>query len=131
MLENRIASRTRNTLLAFVIATLATSTPLMGNFTALAVCQLGSATTAQDGPKQGYAGVFGLMFCVPSETCAGGEFWPLFAEIFIFNTTHGCFDLVARIGRYTGSSHPQSAFSYVASWDETGGGFHASLLGSL
>ena len=68
-----------------------------GGFTVKA-CELGWADNAVDGPHHGYAGVFGEMFCIPSETCPGGEPGPLWAEIWTNYADEQCWDLYAAIG---------------------------------
>ncbi|HJQ23350.1 MAG TPA: hypothetical protein VKA60_05500 [Blastocatellia bacterium] len=68
-----------------------------GKLTAKA-CELDTADSGVDGPHHGYAGIFGEMFCIPSETCPGGEPWPLYAEIWTTDADEQCWDLYAQIG---------------------------------
>jgi hypothetical protein len=109
VIYHTLSSCIRKKLSVFLIAIVVIGTCWMVSLTAHA-CELGWADQGQDGPNQGYAGIFGQMFCIPTETCPGGEAWPLFAEIWTNYPDQQCFDLVARIGRYS-SAPNQAAFA--------------------
>ncbi|HXG65590.1 MAG TPA: hypothetical protein VNO70_10815 [Blastocatellia bacterium] len=102
---------------AFLITLLVISTSWTVNFTARA-CPLAWADVGIDGPNQGYAGVFGEMFCTPTETCPGGEAWPLWAEIWTNNSDEQCWLLDARISPYGPTAARNGAFSQVNIFDE-------------
>lgn len=87
------------------------------NFTATA-CELAWADSGYDGPQHGYAGIFGEMFCTASETCPGGEAWPLFAEIWTNYSDQQCWNLDARIGPYGPIVARTGAFANVNIFDE-------------
>lgn len=61
------------------------------------------------------------MFCIPSETCPGGEEWPLYAEIWTNESDEQCWNLLASIGAYYpyGSGSPATGGrSQVVIFDE-------------
>jgi len=103
----------RRKLSAFLIAILAVSPCWIGDYTVNASCELGWCDSGRDGPNHEYAGIFGQMFCIASETCPGGEPWPLYAEIWDYSSQHACFYFTADIGCGT-----LSASALVAAYDE-------------
>ena len=81
-------------------------------------CELAWADYGFDGPNHGYAGIFGEMFCTPSETCPGGETWPLFAEIWTNYSDQQCWYLGAAIYPYPPGMTHIGAASQVSIFDE-------------
>lgn len=101
--------------LAFLTATILLFST--GNLT-IKACELAWGDVGFDGPHHAYAGIFGQMFCTPSETCPGGEAWPLFAEIWTNNSNEQCWYLYAFIAHQGNPGALVGASSEVGITDE-------------